>query len=288
MHRERVIDRRAHQVTEFRSVADFLRAATVPAGISTIYQNGLPIDLLVSPADSNTTVFFFHGAIEPHFQLPVLSGLGISGGLATNRVFVSDPSLLLDDQLMLAWYAGNYLQTDLQQVLTKIFQKIISDLGGRRTIFFGGSGGGFAALYFASAIPHSLALVFNPQTNIDRYAPRAVTAFNQHALGLQVCRDRGARPPSIVTDLCSHYSSGIDTTIAYMQNVNDTVHVEEHLRPFQMAVRSPTKLYLLMERWGEGHSPPPKQLLTHVLDISTASHDWPRNLQSAGFLPHSF
>lgn len=83
--RERVIDKSLHRVTEYASTENFLAASSVPAGISTIWENGLPIDVLVSPASSETTIFFFHGAIERHFTLPVLSGLGISGAVEVGR-----------------------------------------------------------------------------------------------------------------------------------------------------------------------------------------------------------
>src|SRR5690625_1142090 len=153
-----------HQVSDFSSVTDF-ENNTVRAGISTMYSGGIPIDVLVSPGTSETTIFFFHGAIERHFTLPVLSGLGISGGLDANRVFISDPSLTLDDELLLAWYAGNYRQPNLQKSFVRIFKKILTSLQSRRTVFFGGSGGGFASLYFAGHFQNSLALVFNPQTD---------------------------------------------------------------------------------------------------------------------------
>ena len=75
MRRQRAIDESVHQVTEFSSLEDFLMTRQFPTGISTIYDNGLPIDILVIPAESDITIFFFHGAIEPDFTVPVLSGL---------------------------------------------------------------------------------------------------------------------------------------------------------------------------------------------------------------------
>jgi hypothetical protein len=283
--RERVIDRSVHQVNEFSSAANFLAQDSIPAGITTIWERGLPIDLLISPAASSTTLFFFHGAIEPHFTLPVLSGLGISGGLDANRVFVSDPSLILDKTLMLAWYAGNHIQPDLQTLLTEIFRKVANAFNSNSVIFFGGSGGGFASLYFASQFENSLALVFNPQTNIARYSQRAVYDFVEKAFGMPPNADNPLPllPVDVVTDICETYQVPRNTTVAYMQNRNDSNHVRSHLAPFAQAIHPDTKFLVLQEPWKDGHSPPPKPLLTRALDLAVTSRGWYQDFKDFGF-----
>lgn len=289
MQRKREIDRDIHQVSTFSSVTNFLNAETVPSGISTILSGGLPIDILISPKNSNTTTFFFHGAIEPHFTLPVLSGLGISGGLEANRVFVSDPSLVLDETLWLSWYAGNYQQPDLQQSLIDIFRKIILSLGSTRTIFFGGSGGGFASLFFAKHFDNSLALVFNPQTNIANYSERAVRGFAEKAFQSPQGNDDplSTLPTEIVTNVCEIYNEPSGSKIAYLQNRNDDSHLQLHLSPFIEAVHPDTELFLLTKPWREGHTPPPKELLTEVLNLAVSSDDWGRDFNKIGFEPIS-
>ena len=289
MQRERVIDRDIHQVSEFSTVAEFLNAKTVSPGISTIYSGGLPIDVLVSPGSSDTTIFFFHGAIERHFKLPVLSGLGISGGLEANRVFISDPSLVLDNQLMLSWYAGNFHQPDLQQVLVSIFKRIVMSLGSSRAVFFGGSGGGFASLFFASHFQNSLALVFNPQTNIEEYSERAVRDFAAKAFRVETPHNSmlSELPSDVVVDLCELYREPKDTKIAYLQNANDEKHLQAHLRPFSQAIHSGTEFLLLKEPWQDGHSPPPKTLLSQLLNLAVSSNDWTRDFTNAGFISTS-
>lgn len=285
MFRERVIDTQVHRVTEFDSTQDFLDSDSVPAGISTIYEGNLPIDLLVSPAGSDTTIFFFHGAIDNHFTLPVLSGLGISGGVAANRVFISDPSLILDKQLLLSWYAGNYFQPNLQQQLIKIFRKITSHLGSERNVFFGGSGGGFASLFFAHHCDDSLALVFNPQTSIENYNPRAVNAFAEKAFGIEpaLSTPTSQLPAQVIHNLCTLYSSPTTATVAYMQNSNDKEHMQNHLRPFQMSLHVDTKFLVLQESWDKGHTPPPKALLADLLNLTASENDWARTLSEQGF-----
>ena len=284
MQRERVINSDIHQISEYSSVTDF-EAGTVRAGISTIYSGGLPIDLLVSPGASDTTIFFFHGAIERHFTLPVLSGLGISGGLEANRVFISDPSLVLDEGLLLGWYAGNHKQPELQQSLVRIFNKIITSLHSKRTVFFGGSGGGFASLYFASHFQSSLALVFNPQTNISKYSQLAVQDFAEKAFQVESnYNDPISKLPSQVTsNLCKVYKTRTNTKIAYIQNLNDQTHIDSHLRPFSQEIHAANELLLLKKPWQNGHSPPPKSLLTEVLNLAVSSNNWIQDFSRMGF-----
>lgn len=285
MKRERVIDRELHQVTEFPSVESFLNVNLVPAGINTVFAGGLPIDMLMSPRSSDTTIFFFHGAIESHFNLPVLSGIGVSSELDVNRVFISDPTLLLDKDLTLAWYAGNHHQPHLQRSLQLILTKIAQSLGSEKLIFFGGSGGGFASLYFASQFEESLALVFNPQTDIEAYRKRAVQHYVERAFHNdgQGKRREGGLPESIVSDLCELYATPNRVSVAYMQNLNDTLHVERHLKPFVSRVHRDTSLLVLADRWQQGHSPPSKELLSQVLRVVAKSDNWARDLERLNF-----
>src|SRR5699024_639434 len=140
---------------------------------------------------------------------------------------------VLDDDLMLSWYAGNHRQPDLQQILVSIFEKIHVSLGSERAVFFGGSGGGVAALFFASHFQNSLALVFNPQTNIAKYSKRAVRDFATKAFQIEPIGDDLLRqlPSDVVVDLCEAYRPPIDTKIAYLQNANDKEHLQSHLLP---------------------------------------------------------
>lgn len=275
VQRARTVDREIHQVSDYASVSHFLRSEAIPPGISAIWDGEIPIDLLISPGKSPTTICFFHGAIEHNFTLPVLSGLGVSGGLEANRVFISDPSLFLDESLMLAWYAGNIYQPDLQSKLVAILTKVFETLNSERIMFFGGSGGGFAALYFAYEFPNSEAIVFNPQTNIARYRRNAVRHYAERAfkLDLEGANLLGSLPKSITTDVCELYRSARKTRVTYLQNSNDRSHVKSHLLPFLQSVDPEVQLMLLLEPWRKGHTPPPKSMLQRVLDTA-ASEDY--------------
>src|SRR5699024_565358 len=103
------------------------------------------------------------------------------------------------------WYAGNQQQPDLQTSLIKIISKLADDLRTERLVFFGGSGGGFAAMFFSYHFPGSLALVFNPQTKIANYSKIATRAYAQKAFGVpkDISHPLTKIPTNIVKDLCA-------------------------------------------------------------------------------------
>ena len=186
---------------------------------------------------------------------------------------------------MLAWYAGNSHQPDLQEILTKILRKIAEDLSSKKVVFFGGSGGGFASLYFASRFEDSLALVFNPQTNIANYTERAVRDFAVKSFAVEPdsTEPLSHLPSEVTTDVCEIYTTPRRATVAYLQNQNDAVHVETHLGPFLRSLHQETNLLLCKEPWRDGHSPPPKELLMQALDVAASSDDWAKDFSNMGF-----
>lgn len=282
--RTQVIDRSVHNVSRFEGVDEFEQLQHVPQGILSIVENGIPIDVMNSNKGSDVTIVFFHGAIEPTHKLPVLSGQGISGGIATNRVFISDPSLYMSEDLWLGWYAGNAKQ-DLQPAIVRILTKIFASHASTRFVFFGGSGGGLAALYFAAQFPGSIALPFNPQTNIAKYQSSAVHDWTEKSFGISRHEydPLSLLPDSVTTDLCEVYSKKLDVTIGYIQNLNDTVHIDRQMRPFLSSIHSEINLLVLADDWKAGHTPPPKEILTGVLELVAENGPIVESLRSLGF-----
>ncbi len=282
--RTRFIDTKANKVTRFASLTEYTSTPTVPLGITTIMDNGIPIDVLNSDIGSDTTIVFFHGAIEKTHTLPVLSGQGISTNVAANRIFVSDPTLGLSDELLLGWYAGNRHQ-NLQSILERIIRKIWESHNSRRIAFFGGSGGGFASLYFASRFPESLAIAFNPQTDIGQYNDHAVIAYARNAFNLNITKasEIDRTPKSIITNLVEIYANSLNCDIAYIQNLNDETHIQRHMNPFIESLNNKNRIAVLADKWRAGHTPPPKEILTNILEHIAGGQDWQTSLREAGF-----
>ena len=283
--RLRQIDHSTHAVTKYASLHDFTKSSEIPAGLLSITVNDLPIDMLNVVKESDTTVIFLHGAIESHYKIPYLTGQGISADLNVNRIFVSDPALALSDKLLLSWFAGSYKQPEGQQDIARIVGKILDSTGSKRAIFFGGSGGGFAALNLATYFDNALAMAYNPQTNITQYNAKAIHDFTRHAHGIHPREYDPLKflPNSVITDICPVYAERQTTTVAYLQNLNDHTHVNRQLRPFLDALHPENDVHLLAAPWGAGHTAPPKDLLRQTLKTLCDGRGWAASLANSGF-----
>lgn len=282
MERERFIDRRVHAVTEYRSARSFMQASKVPQGYNTIYEAGLPIDILCQNRGFDTTVVFLHGAIDTSWKLPVAAGIGVSRDVAVNRIFITDPSLNMSKELTLGWFAGNKHQR-LQIILTDVIGKILDSFGNQRLAFFGTSGGGFASLYYSAQFDDSLAIAVNPQTSIERHTVSAVRRYTEACFGDYGGNPTPGLPYDITTDLVELYSSPVRNTIAYMQNSTDKLHIRIHEQPFYDALDGRNRVYGLSGNdWGDGHVAAPKDTTTNVL-MAAASADWGASLERQGF-----
>lgn len=265
-------------IRSFDSIGAFT-AGRDTTGLSSITYGEGTLDLLVEDRGSATTIIIFHAALPSRVTTyPVFSGLRMLDGVPANIVCVSDPSLRLG--LSLAWFAGNAsqpLQSDLPAVLAHVLSSFDK---GRHSIFFGGSGGGFASLYYSRYFPRSLALAANPQTALERYVPSAVTRYSETAWGVSDIQEAPIR-----SDLSDHYKGDFSNTVGYIQNIQDTHHRKYHMLPCLRSFPEPSeKIHLMLDGWGKGHVVPPVGLLSSMLDsLSRADGDWGFALSKAGF-----
>lgn len=273
-----------HDHHAFEGFSDFLHSS-VPAGVLSINYNGLPLDILHQPKGAKTTIVSFHTALSPNMKTtPVFSGGGVTADLNANLVFISDPTLELDEELKLAWFAGNRaqpLQRDLPAILAHIFDSQLAE----NIIFFGASGGGFAALYFSAFFPGSLAIPVNPQIIIKNFPEDSVLPYARTAFGAKdMTAAKEALTDQVTGDLRHIYRGGLSNTVAYLQNAMDSHHLYRHLTHFLRDVPTSASLSLLMEDWGRGHVPPPKELLASVMrEVTEAAPNWQVALERLGF-----
>jgi hypothetical protein len=169
-------------------------------------------------------------------------------------VGIADPSLALSPTLVSAWYAGHD-GFELQHILPDVITRTIASCQAKRVIFLGGSAGGFAALYYSWHVPGSIALVTNPQTNIDLFPEIARIPYRT------ICRpslDANTPLSAIIeSNLCSCYSRRFDNTVIYLQNATDSLHLRDHFAPFigSIPLEHQDRLLARVGYWGlRGHT----------------------------------
>ena len=283
--RLRWLDESKYSVTSYADKAAFMEADELPAGCLTFEVNGVPVDILNSPAPgAASTIFVFHPALSQAVEtLPFFSGQTVTKGAPANRVWIQDPTLYLDDRLKLSWFAGNR-KMDVQGVLTDVIAKLLDVHGSQHAIFFGASGGGFAAMYYSRQFPGSLAVALNPQTNIRLYGKGPVKQYLEYGLGAKP----GSVPSTladypIASDLIREYRKGFPNTIAYVQNAGDTSHVGRHLRGFIRRFAGNPRVMLYIGDWGRGHNPPDKDFIQALIVAAVYCFgDWTK-LTALGF-----
>ncbi|NMR20528.1 hypothetical protein [Cellulomonas fimi] len=265
---------------------DAVTAETIAPGILSIDYGGSPLDILHRPRGADTTLVIFHTALPPRVTTyPVFSGLALAGDLSVNVVSVSDPVLSRSPDLKLGWFAGADSQP-LQRDLPRVLDQIFAAQGCRNIIFFGASGGGFAAMYYSRRFPGSLAIPVNPQVVLKDYNDEALLAYARAAFGARDLDEaRRLVRDNVAGDLRPVYDGELSNTVAYMQNTKDSHHLYRHLTHFLRAVSDRDRIHLLLDDWGQGHVPPPRWVLRAVLRECIASEGrWATALDSLGFV----
>lgn len=260
-------------VAKFSSIPEFLAEKDGVSGVVEVSLGCLPLHFYYDWRGSDTTFVSFAGAISPKVeQLPVWAAAGISAGLGMNRILLSDPSLVLDSTLRLAWYAGNVFQPNLEDQIQALLDGATS---GTRVILFGPSGGGFAALRHGARTSNSVVLASNPQTNILKFSEAAVGRYLRIAWSLNSpVSELVADDLPFVSDLVPRYRSRPETQIVYLQNAGDQAHISRHYSPFRDSLSEQAEAVFLMPELGQGHLGPDRRSFVCLLTTIRDYVDW--------------
>jgi hypothetical protein len=296
----RSLDRWERPVCDFFGIEEFCSGQVRHGFIHTIWYQHTALDLIINVKKGCPLVVFFNGAVDrSRVVLPMFSGLGVLDNIDVSLLCISDPTLYLSNFLQLAWYAG-YDKIQLQEDIMTVINNITAYADAPFVVFTGGSGGGFAALHYSGRLPQSVALVWNPQTDIFSYAKAHVehylaVAWNSPSL----TEGKRAMAGSAVSDVFEQYANGRhDNCVIYLQNENDW-HVKAHLQPFlqRMGISRmdqgfvSDRVFLHMGRFGQGHAAPSKNFLAGIYRrLFGARRPWPemfhdRSLASTMQLP---
>lgn len=229
-------------------------------------EDDLPIHLRWFDRGFDRTLVTFSAAITKRIasEVPVFSGWSMAKSIDANLLMVSDPSLLLDSRLNLSWYLGSasqpYLVGTLAEILTTFSRR------GRLT-FFGGSGGGFASMLYASKVPGARAVVSNPQVDVRHYS------YYGSYIDL-AWNGRPALARHLLVDVGFIYSDEIPVEIVYIQNAQDLHHMEFHFRSFVRRLHPANRVLPLLPELGSGHIGPSANDLSTVLQTAIVVEEW--------------
>jgi len=276
--------------TQCETINSFYNNFTAKDSSYSVRLNAGYLDIEVVKGSDPRVFFTFNGAVDRQKikAMPAFSSRTISKGSKASFVFISDPTLYLDSKLTLSWYAGNRYDA-IQRFLPEILSFISRKLGAKEHVFFGGSGGGFASLYYSRFLPNSLAVVWNPQTDILKYSRNHVEAYAETAYKASVLR----LPYLTDTNLPRIYEREKPLNkILYMQSITDQ-HVQRHLAPFLQKFNLSTpdtlhsgwlneQIYLHLSDWSDGHTPPPREALIDIIAELSA----PEDILDANYISH--
>ena len=226
------------------------------------------LDALMVDKGSRALVVVFHGAmVKGHHHLPRFEWLRtLDEQTKYSCLFLSDPTLTLDPELLLSWYLG-WEELDLFPVLSEVVMKAAKAAGAERIILTGSSGGAFAALQVGSLLPGSLAIAFNSQTAIRKYHWDAQASFLHRIMPdlYPKKRSRRSRWAKVLGERASviqRYEAPRQNYALVVQNVRDEHHYEHHYLPFAAAVQDgPNAERIVFEEYSAGpfHEPPGRE-----------------------------
>jgi hypothetical protein len=198
-----------------------------------LLEGGHRYDLLWMPQPRARRLFVMLSgdAMRKKYDPPVFQRWKWAPMLPGHCLYIADPSTYLHPRLGLSWYAGT-VSYDPQAVIARLVGEIARqhDVPPGNVITYGSSGGGFAALRLAAALPDAIAVPINPQVTITDYEMRNVETYLDIAFGTRERALALELYPRL--SLRAEHATLQKRRIIYIQNRLDTHHHEAHYKPF--------------------------------------------------------
>jgi Heparinase II/III-like protein/Heparinase II/III N-terminus len=248
-----------------------------------VHIDGLDYGLLTGTRRRGPLFVLLRGAEARHdnVQLPRFSRFSWRDQFPGTVVCIADPTLYLDSELKLGWYFG-LPGHDVVNNLCRIVEVICGRLGlaVENAVFYGSSGGGFAALQCAARMGRgATAVAINPQTNVlDYYVERSVDAFLAVCTG-GMTRQHAIRRfgPRLSAMLSWQQDPAGEARCLIVQNSVDNEHYSNHFRPFAERFGLPDngqtddgRMASIIYDHPSGHAAEPTTLLPRILKTAMA------------------
>jgi hypothetical protein len=264
------------------SLNAFLDSNILGKAIHTIYGESEPIDIYCDIEIGRPLLLSFHGGLShiPDLTIPSFSGVALAKSVSASLIAFSDPSLTLNPGMTCGWFGGSK-SLRLQLLLRNVLAKVATATSPSKCVVFGGSSGGFAALYYSRFLPDSICLIWNPQLRLLAVNSQYINHYAKYAFGLH---GREEVESQLATFICHDLTTDLNALatgprVIYLQNSSD-IHIERHLAPLiQSFTRSQSdpmnhdtmkaadRFSVFVGNWGEGHCPPPRSLIFDLIHL---------------------
>lgn len=239
--------------------------------------HGLPLYVKWKNNGSDHLVVTFSAAITSNVEkLPVFSGASLVDALPCNFLMIADPSLVLDRETTVAWYAGNRYQPSLQSDLASVIGFFSA---GSEIILLGGSGGGYSALLQHTKIENATTLVINPSTRIS--GRPVFKSYLRKIWGVEQAEDL---PSDVTLDVSHSFASPVGGEVYYVQNSFDQNFVKNYFWPFAESLHEQNLVYFMTPFYAKGHVPLGKESIKSMLEILLRERDWGERRRSLASL----
>lgn len=245
------------------------------------------LDILIynSHLKSDYILVTFSGAVAERDlkEAPFLSGKRLSDKAKLPLIAIGDPTVSLNQNVGLSWYAGSKENIDLQEKIAKTLDFLAVKIN-KKLILLGGSGGGFAALsIYQKMSQEAHVIAMNPQIVIEKYFKKTVINYIHNAFDVNETKIKELDTTDLGLLLDNygllHNLTSINRkkNVLILQNRSD-MQVARHLEPFikcnGYSVSSQKYLYelssdnsfILVGHWGKGHFTLPVSFILSLIE----------------------
>ena len=182
---------------------------------------------------SDRLAIFFSGFVNrKQLALPVFRRWEWHPDAPAHALYLSDPTLERCEDLGLGWYIGT-AERDCMEDIATLIRGVARRLGvaERDIVFYGSSGGGFAALRALRWFPLASAIAVNPQTRLTAFRAFSLTNYLARFFG-GISKEAFAQSFPIRDAVVAALAGSRDSSVVYVQNRLDEHHVTRHLCAF--------------------------------------------------------
>ncbi|WP_368928936.1 hypothetical protein [Alcaligenes faecalis] len=135
-------------VDRYKSFEDFKEGFSLKNCILSVEVDGVDFDFLLRLGEGEVAFVFFNSAApkKNEIKVPVFSSKGISSGLKSTKIYVSDPFMHISGENRCFWYLSSN-KIDSQEIIKKILCHLFDLIKIKRILFWGSSGGGCQLCY---------------------------------------------------------------------------------------------------------------------------------------------